>query len=82
MREMTDEEVAEVQADRVTEWSDSAEKWFTFEHAGVWRETTKQFLGAVRSHGKLDCCFKASTVTDVLRPKPTYGITASIPLAR
>ena len=49
---MTDEEVAEIHADRVTEWSDSAEKWFTFEHAGVWRETTKQFLGAVRSHGE------------------------------
>jgi hypothetical protein len=51
MREMTDEEVAEVYERRLLDMTKSGEKWFTFEHAGVWREITKQFLGAVRSHG-------------------------------
>lgn len=52
MRELTDEEVEEAQSVRMAEWKDPAEKWFTFEHAGVWREITRQFLGAVGSHGE------------------------------
>lgn len=56
MREMTDEEVEDAHASRMTEWKDPAEKWFTFEHAGIWREITRQFLGATQSHGELIIC--------------------------
>jgi hypothetical protein len=56
MREMTDEEVEDVHSGRMTPWKDPAEKWFTFEHAGMWRETTRQFLGATQSHGGFPLC--------------------------
>lgn len=54
---MTADEVEEVhdvaQSGRLAEWRDAGEKWFTFEHAGQWREIVRQFLGAVQSHGML-----------------------------
>jgi hypothetical protein len=61
MREMTSDEADEVhgvgtapgsrRSARLAEWRDPGEKWFTFEHAGQWREVVRQFLGAVQSHG-------------------------------
>lgn len=52
MRELRDEEVTEWYERRGYESSQPGEKWFTFEHSGQWREIERQFLGAVRSHGK------------------------------
>lgn len=52
MRELKDEEVEEWYERRELEGREPGEKWFTFEHSGQWRETERQFMGAVRSHGK------------------------------
>ena len=54
MREMSEEEVEEVLVRRNVEGvsSDKGEKWFTFEHSPQWREVERQFMGAVRSHGR------------------------------
>lgn len=57
MREMRDEEVVEWYERRGYEGRLPGEKWFTFEHSGQWREITRQFLGAVGSHGKSDLGF-------------------------
>ena len=54
MREMRDEEVLEWYERRGYEEVLPGEKWFTFEQSGQWRDITRQFLGAVRSHGELD----------------------------
>ncbi|OCF31778.1 cytoplasmic protein [Kwoniella heveanensis BCC8398] len=50
MREMIDTEVDELYERRERQRVDKGEKWFTFEHAGAWREIERQFMGAVRSH--------------------------------
>ncbi|WVR08578.1 hypothetical protein IAU60_005633 [Kwoniella sp. DSM 27419] len=50
MREMIDSEVEELYERRGRERLDKGEKWFTFEHAGAWREIERQFMGAVGSH--------------------------------
>ncbi|WVQ85913.1 hypothetical protein IAT38_008081 [Cryptococcus sp. DSM 104549] len=50
MREMGEDEVEELYERRERERGDKGEKWFTFEHAGVWREVERQFMGAVQSH--------------------------------
>ncbi|WVN89752.1 uncharacterized protein L203_104982 [Cryptococcus depauperatus CBS 7841] len=50
MREMTDEEVIELYERKESERLDTGERWFTFEHVGVWREVERQFMGAVQSH--------------------------------
>ena len=52
MREMKEEEVEDMYANKGRDWADRGEKWFTFEHSGAWREVERQFLGAVRSHGQ------------------------------
>lgn len=51
---MSEEEVAELADRRGLEQSqnDKGEKWFTFEHTPAWREIERQFMGAVRSHGR------------------------------
>lgn len=51
MRELTEEEVAE-KRDRLGFESSASkgEKWYTFEHGGVWKEAQRQFLGAIGSH--------------------------------
>jgi hypothetical protein len=51
---MSEEEVEEVLVRRSVEGvsSDKGEKWFTFEHSPQWREVERQFMGAVRSHGR------------------------------
>ncbi|XAO22280.1 hypothetical protein I312_101049 [Cryptococcus bacillisporus CA1280] len=50
MREMLNEEVDELYKRRGRVQLDKGEKWFTFEHVGVWRQIERQFMGAVQSH--------------------------------
>ncbi|KAL7413126.1 transcriptional repressor TCF25-domain-containing protein [Mrakia frigida] len=57
MRELTEGEVKEKRRGMGSkglkdkeDGSGSAERWWTFEHGGGWREAERQFLGAVGSH--------------------------------
>ncbi|CDZ98610.1 Uncharacterized conserved protein [Phaffia rhodozyma] len=51
MRELTDDEVQEKRARLgLSPKGGKGEKWFTFEHGGMWKEAQRQFLGAIGSH--------------------------------
>lgn len=55
MRDLTEDEIREKRArmgGKGLEGDGKAERWWTFEHGGGWREAERQFLGAVQSHGQ------------------------------
>lgn len=86
MRELSDDEVQNINSSRLSEWRDPAEKWFSFEHSGVWREITRQFLGATQSHGELTHRDLFLRLVDEyqlmpIRPKSADGLASGISMA-